>query len=45
MLSYTKAILPYNKKEYTLVIVYGLSEDKPMKLQLLISRLKIKKML
>ena len=32
MLSYTKAILPYNKKEYTLVIVYGLSEDKPMKL-------------
>ena len=32
MLSYTKATLPYNKKEYTLVIVYGLSEDKPMKL-------------
>lgn len=32
MLSYTKAILPYNKKEYTLVIVYGLSETKPMKL-------------
>lgn len=32
MISYTKAILPYNKKEYTLVIVYGLSEDKPMKL-------------
>ncbi len=32
MLSYTKAILPYNKKEYTLVIVYGLSKDKPMKL-------------
>lgn len=32
MLSYTKAILPYNKKEYTLVIVYGLSEIKPMKL-------------
>lgn len=31
-LSYTKAILPYNKKEYTLVIVYGLSETKPMKL-------------
>lgn len=32
MLSYTKAILPVNKKEYTLVIVYGLSEEKPMKL-------------
>ncbi len=32
MVSYTKAILPYNQKEYTLVIVYGLSEDKPMKL-------------
>lgn len=32
MLSYTKATLPYNKKEYTLVIVYGLSEDHPMEL-------------
>ena len=32
MISYTKAILPYNKKEYSLVIVYGLSEEKPMKL-------------
>jgi len=32
MLSYTKATLPANKKEYTLVIVYGLSEEKPMKL-------------
>lgn len=32
MLSYTKAILPYNKREYTLVIVYGLSEEHPMKL-------------
>ena len=32
MLSYTKATLPHNKKEYTLVIVYGLSEEKPMKL-------------
>ena len=31
-LSYTKAVLPYNKKEYTLVIVYGLSEEHPMKL-------------
>ena len=31
-ISYTKAVLPYNNKEYTLVIVYGLSEDKPMKL-------------
>ena len=30
--SYTKAVLPYNKKEYTLVIVYGLNEEKPMKL-------------
>ena len=32
MISYTKATLPYNKKEYSLVIVYGLSEEKPMKL-------------
>ena len=32
MISYTKATLPYNKKEYTLVIVYGLSEERPMKL-------------
>jgi len=31
-LSYTKTILPFNKKEYTLVIVYGLSENHPMKL-------------
>ena len=32
MISYTKAILPYNKKKYTLVIVYGLSETNPMKI-------------
>lgn len=32
IISYTKAKLPYNKKEYTLVIVYGLSEKNPMKL-------------
>jgi len=32
MISYTKAVLPYNKKEYTLVMVYGLSEEHPMKL-------------
>ena len=32
LLSYTKAVLPYNNKEYTLVIVYGLSEEHPMKL-------------
>ena len=32
MISYTKATLPYNKKEYTLVIVYGLSKEHPMKL-------------
>lgn len=31
-LSYTKAVLPCNKKEYSLVIVYGLSEKHPMKL-------------
>ena len=31
-ISYTKVKLPYNKKEYTLVIVYGLSEEHPMKL-------------
>ena len=39
MISYTKAVLPYNKKEYTLVIVYGLSEEKPM---LLLTNIKIK---
>ena len=39
MLSYTKATLPANKKEYTLVIVYGLSEEKPMKL---LTNIKIK---
>ena len=32
MISYVKAILPYNKKEYTVVFVYGLSEEHPMKL-------------
>lgn len=32
LLSYTKATLPYNKREYQLVIVYGLSEEHPMKL-------------
>ncbi len=32
MLSYTKATLPSNKKEYTLMMVYGLSEEHPMKL-------------
>lgn len=32
MLSYTKATLPANKEEYTLVIVYGLSEKSSMKL-------------
>ena len=32
MLSYTKAILPNNKREYTLVMVYGLSDEHPMKL-------------
>lgn len=32
MISYTKTILQYNKKEYTLVIVYGLSEEHSMKL-------------
>ena len=32
MLSYTKAVLPYNKREYTLIIIYGLSEEQPMKL-------------
>ena len=32
MLSYTKAILRINKQEYTLVIVYGLSEKSSMKL-------------
>lgn len=32
LLSHTKVVLPYNKKEYTFVVVYGLSEDKPMML-------------
>ncbi len=32
MLSYTKATLPCNNNEYTLMIVYGLSEEHPMKL-------------
>lgn len=32
MISYTKVKFPYNKKEYTLVIVYGLSDEHPMKL-------------
>ena len=40
MISYTKAILPYNKKEYTLVIIYGLSEEQPMKL---LTNIEIKK--
>ena len=39
MLSYTKGTLPNNKKEYTLVIVYGLSENKPIKL---LTNIKIK---
>lgn len=32
LLSHTRVVLPYNQKEYTLVIVYGLSETKPMML-------------
>ena len=28
--SHTKVVLPYNKKEYELVIVYGLSEERPL---------------
>lgn len=28
--SHTKVTLPYNKRDYELVFVYGLSEDKPM---------------
>ena len=28
--SHTRVTLPYNKKEYELVFVYGLSEEKPM---------------
>lgn len=31
-LSYAKVVLPYNKEEYTLIMVYGLSKEKPMKL-------------
>ena len=29
-ISHTKVTLPYNKREYELVIVYGLSEDRPL---------------
>ncbi len=29
-LSHTKVTLPYNKKDYELVIVYGLSEERPL---------------
>lgn len=29
-ISHTKVTLPYNKKDYELVIVYGLSEEKPL---------------
>lgn len=29
-ISHTKVTLPYNKKDYELVIVYGLSEDRPL---------------
>ena len=32
MVSHTKAILPANKKEYTLVVIYGLSDKNPMKI-------------
>lgn len=32
MISYSNAVLPYNKKEYTVVFVYGLSDKNPMKL-------------
>ena len=28
--SHTKVILPFNKKKYELVIVYGLSEERPL---------------
>ena len=28
--SHTKVVLPYNKKDYELVIVYGLSEERPL---------------
>ena len=28
--SHTRAVLPYNKKEYNFVIVYGLSDDYPL---------------
>lgn len=43
MLTYTKTVFPANKKEYNLVIVYGLSEKKPIKLLTNID-IKIKKM-
>lgn len=31
-ISYTKATLPYNNKEYALLIAYGLSDKNSMKL-------------
>ena len=39
MLSYTRAVLPYNKKEYSLVIVYGINDEHPMKI---LTNIKIK---
>lgn len=32
MLSYTRVVLPINQEEYSLIIIYGLSEGQPMKL-------------
>ena len=39
MISHTKVVLPYNGKEYTLVIVYGLDEENPM---ILLTNIEIK---
>ena len=38
-ISYTRATLPYNKQEYSLVIIYGLKDEHPMKL---LTNIKIK---
>ena len=37
--SHTRVVLPYNKKEYQLVFVYGLSEERPL---ILLTNRKIK---
>ena len=37
-ISHTKVALPYNKKDCELVIVYGLSEERPLLIEKFIQR-------